>query len=87
MTTSDATGVRSKRIPGKDPIPTFVFDKDGNFIKEYPSLTEAASAAGISRGHACHHVRKGNMNRKSQWYFSYDRDFVPYDKTIYSKIF
>lgn len=78
--------VRSKRIPGREPKPTFVFDKNGDFIREYESLTSAARDNGITKGHACHHLRKGNLNKRSQMYFSYERDFVPYDKTIYSKM-
>lgn len=50
----------SKNIREKQMRPVIQFDLDGNFIKEWPSIAEAARTFGVTRGAIINHLRGKN---------------------------
>ena len=54
--------------------PIFQFDKNGNFISEYPSMIEAARKTGINRQNICK-VCKGKYKSAGGYVWKYKNDY------------
>lgn len=67
-------------------IPIYQYNKNGNFIKEWKSITEAATELNIENGNICY-AANGKRKLAGEWMWSYRKlnSLPPYKKDIFKK--